>query len=188
MDYAKENGISVTYAKGYEADTDKTDQELLNKAVEAAKSSEMAVIFAGLTDHYETEGCDRDSLEMPENQNELICAIAEVNPNIVVVLHNGSAIEMKWLGKVKAVLEMYLGGDGVGEAAVKLLYGDVNPSGRLPETFPKKLSDNPSYLNFPGVQGEVEYKEGVFVGYRYYDKKRNGCAVPLWIRHELHFV
>ncbi len=178
LDYAKENGISVTYAKGYEADTDKTDQELLNKAVEAAKSSEMAVIFAGLTDHYETEGCDRDSLEMPENQNELICAIAEVNPNIVVVLHNGSAIEMKWLGKVKAVLEMYLGGDGVGEAAVKLLYGDVNPSGRLPETFPKKLSDNPSYLNFPGVQGEVEYKEGVFVGYRYYDKKEMDVLFP----------
>ena len=116
LDYARETGMKVTYAKGYEADTDRTNQELLNEAVEAAKSSDKAVIFAGLTDDYETEGCDRDSLGMQANQNELICAVAEANPNTIVELHNGSGIEMEWIGKVKDVLGMDLGGDGVGKA------------------------------------------------------------------------
>ncbi len=105
--------------------------------------------------------------------------MAAVQPNTVVVLHNGSPVECPWAESVNAVLEMYLGGQGVGAAADALLYGDANPSGRLPETFPYQLEDNPSHLNFPGDGKNVEYAEGVFVGYRYYDKKKDGRALAL---------
>lgn len=108
---------------------------------------------------------------MPENHVQLIEAIAEVQSNIVVVLSNGAPIEMPWIGKVKGILEGYLGGQALGGAIADLLFGDANPSGKLAETFPEVLSDNPSYLNFPGEGDKVEYKEGVFVGYRYYDAK-----------------
>lgn len=104
--------------------------------------------------------------------------MAEVQPNTVVVLHNGSPVEMPWIQEVNAVLEVYLGGQAVGESTVDLLFGKVNPSGRLPETFPLRLEDNPSYLNFPGEGDEVNYQEGIFVGYRYYDKKNMPVLFP----------
>ena len=171
-------GLPVTYAQGYIARSAETDETLLREAVEAARRAELAVIFAGLPDSFESEGFDRDALAMPANQNELIEAVAAVNPNTVVVLHGGAPMLTEWLDKVKAVLCMYLGGQGVGKAAVELLYGDKNPSGKLAETWPKKLSDNPSFLNFPGVEGVVDYAEGVFIGYRYYDKKEMEVAFP----------
>ena len=114
----------------------------------------------------------------PPCQNKLIEAVADANPNTVVVLHNGSPVEMPWIGKVKGVLEAYLGGQAVGQATVKVLYGDVNPSGHLPETFPVKLSDNPSYLYYGGEGNEADYREGIFVGYRYYDKKDMEVLFP----------
>jgi beta-glucosidase len=117
-------------------------------------------------------------MRMPACQNKLIEAVAEANPNTVVVLHNGAPVEMPWIGKVKAVLEAYLGGQAVGEAAVRVLFGDVNPCGRLPETFPLKLEDNPSYLYYGGEGNVTEYREGVFVGYRYYDKKQMDVLFP----------
>ena len=117
-------------------------------------------------------------MRMPECQNRVIEAVAEANPNTVVVLHNGSPVEMPWLGKVKAVLETYLGGQAVGIATVRVLFGEVNPSGRLPETFPKKLSDNPSYLFYGGEGNVAEYREGIFVGYRYYDRKEAEVLFP----------
>jgi len=104
--------------------------------------------------------------------------VASVNPNTVVVLHGGSAMELPWLDKVKAVLYMGLGGGNVGTAAVRLLYGEANPSGKLAEGWPLKLEDNPSYLNFPGEDGVVDYAEGIFIGYRYYDKKRMDVLFP----------
>lgn len=168
----------VSYAQGYRTDEDITDAELLSEAVETAKNSDIAVIFAGLTDLFESEGFDRSHMRMPECQNELIARIAEVQPNTVVVLHNGSPVEMPWLGSVKGLLEVYLGGQAVGEAACKVLFGDINPSGKLAETFPLKLSDNPSYLNFPGEGDTVEYREGIFVGYRYYDFKEMDVLFP----------
>jgi beta-glucosidase len=172
------SGLSVTYVKGYDAKMNATDGALLTEAVKTAQNADVAVIFAGLTDRYETEGADRDNLDMPENQNALIEAVAKVQPNTVVVLHNGSPVVMPWLSDVKAVLEMYLAGDGSGEAAVSILYGDTNPGGKLAETFPKKLSDTPCYFNYPGERGKVEYREGVFVGYRYYDKKEMDVLFP----------
>jgi len=143
---------------------------LINEAKKAASSSDVAVVFAGLPDEYESEGFDRTHMSIPENQNRLIEAVAEVQSNIVVVLLNGSPVEMPWIDKVKSVLEAYLGGQAR-EARWRMCYREVNPSGKLAETFPVKLSHNPSYLNFPGEDDRVEYKEGLFVGYRYYDTK-----------------
>lgn len=171
-------GLNVVYARGYDPGSDRTDSVLLEEALEAAKAADAAVIFAGLTDVYESEGFDRRTLDMPQNQNELIAAVAAVQPNTAVVLHNGAPVTMPWLQQVPAVLEMYLAGDGAGEAAVSLLYGDANPSGKLAETFPKKLSDTPCYLNFPGEEGSPDYREGVFIGYRYYDKKEMEVLFP----------
>ncbi|MCH5268653.1 MAG: glycoside hydrolase family 3 C-terminal domain-containing protein [Lachnospiraceae bacterium] len=171
-------GDSVSYAQGFSTVVDRTDEALLNEAVELAKNSDVAVIFAGLPDSFESEGFDRTHLDMPQCQNELIEKISEVQPNTVVVLHNGSPILMPWLDQVKGVLEMYLAGQASGAAAVNLLFGDANPSGKLAETFPLRLEDNPSYLNFPGNREKVCYQEGIFIGYRYYDKKKMDVLFP----------
>lgn len=171
-------GSRAVYAQGYDIHREDNAEALLAEAVELAKHVQTAVIFAGLPDSYESEGGDRDTLAMPENQNALIEAVAAVNPNTVVVLHGGSAMELPWLDKVKGVLYMALGGENVGTAAVKLLFGKANPSGKLSETWPKKLSDNPSYLNFPGEDGKPIYAEGIYIGYRYYDKKEMDVLFP----------
>jgi beta-glucosidase len=161
----------VVYAQGYELHREAPDDRLVEEALEAARSADAAVIFAGLPESWESEGFDRTHLRMPENQRRLIEAVAGVQERVIVVLANGAPVEMPWLGSAKAVLEAYLGGQAMGGAVADVLFGDVNPSGKLAETFPKKLSDNPSYLNFPGEGDRVEYREGLFVGYRYYDAK-----------------
>ena len=169
---------NITYAQGYTTKEDKVDEELLAQAVEAAKNAETAVIFAGLPDAFESEGYDRTHMRMPDCQNHLIQEVCKVQPNTVVVLHNGSPVEMPWVDDVKAVLEVYLGGQAVGAATADVLFGDANPCGKLAETFPLKLSDNPSYLYYVGEGDRVEYREGVFVGYRYYDKKEMPVLFP----------
>ncbi|MDY0380065.1 MAG: glycoside hydrolase family 3 C-terminal domain-containing protein, partial [Defluviitoga tunisiensis] len=161
----------IIYEEGYNLDNDEMNQELIDKAKETAKKSNVAIIFAGLPDRYESEGYDRKHMKMPENHNKLIEEISKVQPNTIVVLSNGAPVEIPWIDKVKGLLESYLGGQAGGGAVADILFGEVNPSGKLAETFPKKLSHNPSYLNFPGEGNKVEYREGVFVGYRYYDKK-----------------
>ena len=171
-------GLKVTYAPGYSVEKDDAPAEMIAEAVAAAKQAKVAVVFAGLPDSYESEGYDRSHMRMPDCQNRVIEAVAEANPNTVVVLHNGAPVEMPWIGKVKAVLEAYLAGQAVGEAAVRLLFGDANPCGKLPETFPLKLEDNPSYLYYGGEGDVAEYREGVFVGYRYYDKKKMDVLFP----------
>lgn len=168
----------VTYAKGYNTDNDITDEALLNEAVNAAKNADIAVIFAGLPDAFENEGFDRKHIDMPKCQNELIAEICKVQKNVVVVLHNGSSITMPWLDKVNAVLEMYLAGEASGAAAVNLLFGVANPSGKLAESFPLRIEDTPAYLNFPGNRDKVNYNEGIFIGYRYYDKKKMDILFP----------
>ncbi len=177
MDAAAGNP-GICYAQGFRDEEDRTDRELLAEAVECARQAEAAVIFAGLPDAFESEGFDREHMRMPECQNELIRQVAAVQPNVVVVLHNGSPVEMPWIDSVKGVVEAYLGGQAVGGAEYDILFGKVNPSAKLPETFPVKLEDNPSYLNFPGEGNTVEYKEGIFVGYRYYDKKKMEVLFP----------
>ncbi|HZG85428.1 beta-glucosidase [Paenibacillus sp.] len=162
----------VAYAQGYRVESDETDEALLAEAKQAAAAADAVVVIAGLPDRYESEGYDRTHLNLPANQNALIAALAEVQPNLVVVLLNGAPVEMPWASRAKGILEAYLGGQAVGGAIADLLYGEVNPSGKLAETFPAKLSDNPSYLFFPGEGDRVEYREGIYVGYRYYDAKQ----------------
>lgn len=169
---------NITYSQGYQDEEDKTDEKLLAEAVEAAKKAKAAVIFAGLPDAFESEGFDRKHMSMPNCQNELIEKIAEVQPNTIVVLHNGSPVEMPWVDKVKGIVEAYLSGQAVGGAVCDILFGKVNPSAKLPETFPLKLEDNPSYLSYFGEGDMVEYREGIFVGYRYYDKKKMDVLFP----------
>ena len=168
----------VTYAQGYDIKEDVVDEALEAEAVKAAQTADIAVVFAGLPDAFESEGYDRSHMRMPQCQNHLISEILKVQKNVVVVLHNGSPIEMPWADDVKGILESYLCGQAVGEAQCALLFGEANPCGKLAETIPYKLSDNPSYLNFPGDGKVVEYKEGVFVGYRYYDTKEMPVRFP----------
>ncbi|CQR54260.1 glycoside hydrolase family 3 C-terminal domain-containing protein [Paenibacillus riograndensis] len=172
------DAASFLYAQGYELGSDDVNENLLREARDTAAKSDAAVLFLGLPDRYESEGYDRSHLSLPASHIALIGAVAEVQDNIIVVLSNGSPVEMPWIGKTKAVLEGYLGGQAFGGAVADLLFGVVSPSGKLAETFPVKLSDNPSFLNFPGEGDKVEYKEGLFVGYRYYDKKEMEPLFP----------
>lgn len=179
LDEVKAQGISgVTYAQGFDDEEDVVDEALEAEAVRAAKAADVAVIFAGLPDAFESEGFDRSHMRMPDCQNHLISEIAKVQPNVVVVLHNGSPVEMPWLDEVKGVVESYLGGEAVGGAQCDILFGKVNPSAKLAETFPYKLEDNPSFLTGFGSGDEVVYSEGIFVGYRYYDKKKMPVMFP----------
>jgi len=168
----------VRYAKGFEAESNDVDPALMAEAVALAKESDVAVLFLGLPDTFESEGFDRTHMRMPDCQLELIDQVTKVNKHVVVVLHNGSPIEMPWVDKVQAILEMYLGGQAVGGAAVDLLFGAVSPCGKLAETFPMRLEDNPSYLFFPGDGDTVEYREGLYVGYRWYDAKHMAVRYP----------
>lgn len=170
--------LQVTYARGYDDSLDVAVEELENQAVELAKKSDVAVLFIGLPDRYESEGYDRKHMRLPANQIALLERLSQVQENLVVVLHNGSAVEMPWIDKVKGVLEVYLGGQAVGEATVNLLYGKVNPSGRLAETFPLRLQDTPCYLHYGGENDKSVYHEGVFVGYRYYSSKEMPVLFP----------
>lgn len=169
---------TITYAQGYYRDKDTIEDALINEAKEVAAEAETVILFVGLPDRYESEGYDRVHLHIPDNQKRLIDAVSEVNQNVVVVLSNGAPIEMPWLDKVKGLLEGYLGGQALGGAIADILFGDVNPSGKLAETFPMQVSDNPSYLFFPGDGDRVEYREGIFVGYRYYDTKNVETLFP----------
>lgn len=169
---------NISFAMGFDDKEDKTNEKLLAEAVETAKKAKVAVVFAGLPDAFESEGFDRQHMRMPDCQNELIEKVAAVQPNTIVVLHNGSPVEMPWANKVKGIVEAYLGGQAVGGAVCDILFGRVNPSAKLPETFPLKLEDNPSYLSYIGEGDMVEYREGIFVGYRYYDKKKMDVLFP----------
>lgn len=169
--------IEKVYAEGYGI-TDEIDDNKIKEAVKAAKESDIAIVFAGLPEHYESEGFDRKHIDMPPCQNALIEEVAKANPNTVVVLHNGSPVAMPWLDKVKGVLEVYLGGEAVGGATYDVLFGSVNPSGKLAETFPIALEDVSSSAYFPGYQKTVEYREGLYVGYRYFDKADKDVLFP----------
>ncbi|QKS72645.1 glycoside hydrolase family 3 C-terminal domain-containing protein [Paenalkalicoccus suaedae] len=172
------NGATITFAEGYEVKQDEPNDALVQEAVTNAQDADAAILFVGLPDHFESEGYDREHLNIPRSHLELIHAVSAVQPNVVVVLSNGSPIVMPWLDEVKGVVEAYLGGQAVGGAIADVLYGEANPSGRLAETFPEVLSHNPSYLNFPGEGDQVEYKEGIFIGYRYYDAKKIAPLFP----------
>lgn len=169
-DVLAKRGVNFVYAPGYDPENDEPVPALLDEAAVAARKADTALVCIGLPDSYESEGFDRDHLRLPESHIALLERVAAANPNTAALLFCGSAVEMPWAEKARAILLLYLGGEAGAEAAADLLYGDVNPSGKLAETFPRKLEDNPSHANFPGGDKTVEYRESIYVGYRYYDK------------------
>ncbi|MGB1290454.1 MAG: glycoside hydrolase family 3 C-terminal domain-containing protein [Porticoccaceae bacterium] len=158
------------YSAGYSLAND-DDLSLVEAAAAVAADADFALVMAGLPLSYESEGIDRTHIDLPPSHNKLISAVAKVQPNTAIILTNGSAIAMPWIDQVSAVLETWLGGQAGAGAIADAVFGKVNPSGKLAETFPVRLEDTPAYLNFPGEDGQVIYGERMFVGYRYYDKR-----------------
>jgi beta-glucosidase len=150
----------------------------IERAVQLAAEADVALLFVGLTGEWDTEGQDRPHMDLVGRQNELIERVAAVNPKTVVILQTGGPVTMPWLDQVGAVLEAWYPGQECGNSIVDVLLGTVNPSGKLPQTFPARLEDNPAYINYPGENGRVRYGEGIFVGYRYYEKKRVAPLFP----------
>jgi beta-glucosidase len=143
----------------------------IDVAVKLAKKADVVIVVASLNSEWEMEGSDRVNMKLPGAQDELIERLAKANKNTIVVLNSGSPVEMPWIDQVPAVLQLWYNGQEQGNALADVLFGDVNPSGKLPTTFPVRLEDNPAYINYPGENGTVRYGEGIFVGYRYYDTK-----------------
>lgn len=175
----------------YSAPTDPEAE--IRRAVELARRSDLAIIFAGLPTFFESEGNDRPDMDLPGPQTALIRAVAAANPNTVVVVNAGAPVTLPWLEAVPAALDAFYPGQEGGHAIASILSGDVNPSGKLTITFPKRLQDNPAYINYPGSQ-DVLYGEGIYVGYRYYDKKDIeprfpfgfGLSYTTFAYHDLH--
>ena len=166
---------SLGMARTFEAGKD----DRVARAVEIARRSDVALLFVGYPDAYESEGTDRPSIDLMGGQNELIAAVAQANPRTVVVLNAGAPVTMPWIDQVAAVVLAYYPGMENGHAVASVLLGKVNPSGKLPVSFPVRLEDSPAFINasYPGCR-EVNYGEGIFVGYRYYDKKDMGVLFP----------
>jgi beta-glucosidase len=164
------NDQKFVYAVGYNSEGEVTER-LLDEARKAAVRAEVAIVFAGLPDSYESEGFDRASLDMPLGHKQLIEGVASVQPSVAVVLMNGSAVTMPWADRVKAIVEAWLGGQAGGGAIADVLTGAVNPSGKLAETFPNSIYDTPTFPHFPARNRHANYGEGIFIGYRHYDAK-----------------
>ena len=162
--------VEFVYSAGYSLTND-DNLSLVKEAAVVAADADLALVMAGLPLSYESEGIDRTHIDLPPSHNKLISAVAKVQPNTAVILTNGSAIAMPWVNEVSAILETWLGGQAGAGAIADAVFGKVNPSGKLAETFPVRLEDSPAYLNFPGEDGQVIYGERMFVGYRYYDKR-----------------
>ena len=175
----RNEGQSFAYAAGYSLKGDGYNKKLIDEAINVAKGKDAVLLFIGLTDAYESEGFDRTHMNIPRGHNVLVDEITKVNDNVIVVLSCGSPIKMDmWECKVKAILNMYLGGQAGGEAAYDLIYGKVNPSGKLAETFPFNNEDNVVSKYFPMGPRTVEYRESIFVGYRFFDKAKKAVQYP----------
>lgn len=153
-------------------------EDAIERAAALAAQSDVALVFVGLNADWESEGYDRPHMDLVGRQDELVERVAAANPRTIVVLQTGSPVTMPWLDRVAAVLQAWYPGQECGNAIADVLFGDVNPSGRLPQTFPVRLEDNPAYINYPGENGRVRYGEGIFVGYRYYEKKKVAPLFP----------
>lgn len=160
--------VSVGYAQGYRRDN-KADAALHEQAVKLAQQADVVLLYMGLTEISESEGLDREHMRIPANQVELLEAVSAVNPNVVVVLSAGSPVEMPWLDRCRALVHGYLGGQAGAGAVLRVITGEVNPSGHLAESYPFQLEENPTAKYYPGAQRTSEYREGLYVGYRYYE-------------------
>ncbi len=175
---ARAGAAELTYAAGYPAD-DSFQQPLIDEAVALAHSADVAVLFLALPASKESEGYDRTDLDLMPQQVALIKAVAAVQPNCVVVLNNGAPLVMaEWIDSTAAVLEAWMMGQAGGAAVADVLFGRINPSGKLAETFPVRLADTPALLNWPGGNGKVAYGEGMFIGYRYYEARQAPVQFP----------
>jgi beta-glucosidase len=171
--------VDVRYAAGFSLSDDVVDPELMAEAAATASGSDRTVVFLGLPPRAESEGYDRAGIGLPANQLALLDAVLATGSEVVVLLANGSVVSLEpWHDSAVAILECWLAGQGAGGAVADVLFGEVNPSGKLAETMPLAESDGPAYLNFPGERGHVRYGEGVFVGYRGYDKLGTEVRYP----------
>lgn len=171
--------ISVKFADGYDrSGKRKNEDAYITEACNLAKNASKAVVFIGLTDDYESEGFDRSTMKLPDGHNRLVEAVSRVNDNVIVVLEGGSPVEMPWADDVKAILNAYLGGQSVAPAIVDVLTGKANPCGKLAETYPVCLKDTPTSFRYPDSKEDVQYRESIFVGYRYYDKVERNVRFP----------
>ncbi|MCH9276250.1 glycoside hydrolase family 3 C-terminal domain-containing protein [Bifidobacterium amazonense] len=170
LDALDERGVAATFAPGFTLDLEPADPALESQAVDAARAADTVLMFLGLPEAAESEGFDREHLDLPAKQTALLRRVAEANPNVIVVLSNGSVVSVApWAADAKAILESWLLGQAGGAALADIVFGDVSPSGKLAQTIPLNIADDPSMINWPGEEGHVDYGEGVFVGYRYYD-------------------
>lgn len=170
-------GTEVVYADGYDGE-DTATRESLEEAAEAARDADAVVVFVGNRCPGETDDYNRRDILIEEGHQKLLETVAAVNSRVITVLASGEVVEMPWLGKTKGLLAMWYGGEGAGMAAARLLFGEANPCGRLSATIPVKLSDTPAHLGFANHVFDMDYSEGVYVGYRYYDKKELEPAFP----------
>ncbi|MEZ2388523.1 glycoside hydrolase family 3 C-terminal domain-containing protein [bacterium RCC_150] len=169
---------SVTYSRGFASDGTAPAGALLKDAVEAARAADVAVLFLGLPDELESEGWDREDIELPGEQIALAHSVYEANPRTVVVLTHGGVVRLAPIAGLPAILDGALLGQGAGHAIASVIYGAVNPSGRLTETVPERIQDTPAFLNFPGEHSRVRYAEGLYVGYRWYDAREIPVTFP----------
>jgi len=178
LDALEERGVAADFAPGFTLDDAAQDPALTEQAVTAAQQADVVLLFLGLPSAYESEGFDRTTLDIPAKQVEVLDAVAAANPNVAVVLSNGSVVSMPWRGRAKAILETWLLGQAGGAALADVIFGDEAPSGKLAQTIIDDVNDDPSAMNWPGEEGHVDYGEGVFVGYRYYDTFRKQVTYP----------
>ena len=178
LDAIEERGVAADFAPGFTLDDAAQDPALTEQAVTAAQQADVVLLFLGLPSAYESEGFDRTTLDIPAKQVEVLDAVAAANPNVAIVLSNGSVISMPWRGRAKAILETWLLGQAGGAALADVIFGDETPSGKLAQTIIDDVNDDPSAMNWPGEEGHVDYGEGVFVGYRYYDTFRKQVTYP----------
>lgn len=178
LDAIEERGVAADFAPGFTLDDAAQDPALTEQAVTAAQQADVVLLFLGLPAAYESEGFDRTTLDIPAKQVEVLDAVAAANPNVAVVLSNGSVVSLPWQGRAKAILETWLLGQAGGAALADVIFGDETPSGKLAQTIIDDVNDDPSAMNWPGEEGHVDYGEGVFVGYRYYDTFRKQVTYP----------
>ena len=178
LDAIEERGVAADFAPGFTLDDAAQDPALTEQAVTAAQQADVVLLFLGLPAAYESEGFDRTTLDIPAKQVEVLEAVAAANPNVAVVLSNGSVVSLPWQGRAKAILETWLLGQAGGAALADVIFGDETPSGKLAQTIIDDMNDDPSAMNWPGEEGHVDYGEGVFVGYRYYDTFRKQVTYP----------
>lgn len=178
LDALEERGVAADFAPGFTLDDAAQDPALTEQAVTAAQQADVVLLFLGLPAAYESEGFDRTTLDIPAKQVEVLEAVAAANPNVAVVLSNGSVVSMPWRGRAKAILETWLLGQAGGAALADVIFGDETPSGKLAQTIIDDVNDDPSAMNWPGEEGHVDYGEGVFVGYRYHDTFRKQVTYP----------